>query len=364
LFDAGYRVLPQYEVAAARIDLMVEGLRSRLAIECNGEYWHGPDRWEQDQVRQRRLERAGLKFFTVWESAFRRDADETLEPLWHVLEQMGIQPLGSGESVVLDMDGYVPTESVSDSKNSASEENEVDINGAAAATSTVSTGSPAPGTAQTTSSEPSANVDADADGATRASSPPLSEIADPDTPLFAAASSPAPAGVEQYVAWQPRALPDPRIAHARDLTDGLKEIIAAEGPVLCNRAYQQFARAAGVMKLHSTTRGRFNQAIQKGVNAGLFELSDGYGTQYQMNRFVRLKGTPLVKLRTLGPRTIHEVPPEELAAMMRQIAEKSQTATREQLFRLVLDAYGLVRATEQTLATLDEARRRLRPPLD
>ena len=42
-----------------RIDLVVEGMQGRLAVECDGDEWHGPDRYEQDMARQRDLERDG-----------------------------------------------------------------------------------------------------------------------------------------------------------------------------------------------------------------------------------------------------------------------------------------------------------------
>ena len=51
----GYRILPQYEVAGYRIDLVVEGMKRRIAVECDGDRWHGPDRYEEDMARQRML---------------------------------------------------------------------------------------------------------------------------------------------------------------------------------------------------------------------------------------------------------------------------------------------------------------------
>ena len=40
-----YRVIPQYPVLEnKRIDLVIEGTQARLAVECDGDYWHGPDR--------------------------------------------------------------------------------------------------------------------------------------------------------------------------------------------------------------------------------------------------------------------------------------------------------------------------------
>ncbi|ALS78617.1 hypothetical protein AUO94_08050 [Planococcus kocurii] len=38
----GYKVTPQVKVGQYRIDLVIEGLRDRLAVECDGEKWHGP----------------------------------------------------------------------------------------------------------------------------------------------------------------------------------------------------------------------------------------------------------------------------------------------------------------------------------
>lgn len=86
----GYRVIPQFRVAEYRIDLVVEGVKARLAIECDGDAWHGPEAYEKDQWRQRVLERAGWRFWRIRGSMFYRDPDQALESLWHVLEEMGI----------------------------------------------------------------------------------------------------------------------------------------------------------------------------------------------------------------------------------------------------------------------------------
>jgi len=52
-------VIPQYEVAGKRIDLVVEGGQARLAVECDDDSWHGADQYEADMQRQRQLERCG-----------------------------------------------------------------------------------------------------------------------------------------------------------------------------------------------------------------------------------------------------------------------------------------------------------------
>lgn len=92
LLRRDFTVLSQYEVAGKRIDLVVEGGQARLAVECDGDNWHGADRYEDDMQRQRQLERCGWQFFRVRESAFYANKDDALARLWRVLEERGIFP--------------------------------------------------------------------------------------------------------------------------------------------------------------------------------------------------------------------------------------------------------------------------------
>lgn len=73
-----------------RLDLVAEGPQSRLAIECDGEQWHGEDRWHADHTRQQILERAGWTFQRIRGSAFYRDPDAAMEPVWAHLDKLGI----------------------------------------------------------------------------------------------------------------------------------------------------------------------------------------------------------------------------------------------------------------------------------
>lgn len=77
-----------------RIDFVVEGMQGRLAVECDGDAWHGPDRYEQDMARQRDLERAGWQFARIRGSDFYRDPEMAMVPVWTELERLGIQPGG------------------------------------------------------------------------------------------------------------------------------------------------------------------------------------------------------------------------------------------------------------------------------
>lgn len=93
----GYKVIPQYRPFDTdknyRIDLVIQGVQDRLAVECDGDRWHGPDRWEYDQRREAQLRRAGWKFWRISGSAFYRDKDVSLEGLWALLVELGIEPI-------------------------------------------------------------------------------------------------------------------------------------------------------------------------------------------------------------------------------------------------------------------------------
>lgn len=84
------RLRTQYPAGGYRIDIVIEGPESRLAIECDGDYWHGPDVWDRDRARRTVLERAGWTFERIRGSAFYRDPEAALERLWHRLDALGI----------------------------------------------------------------------------------------------------------------------------------------------------------------------------------------------------------------------------------------------------------------------------------
>ncbi|MEO8008814.1 MAG: AAA domain-containing protein, partial [Betaproteobacteria bacterium] len=101
LFDwlngEGYLVTPQVAVGAYRVDLVVEGRDdARLALECDGDKYQGPQQWIEDMRRQRSLERVGWVFWRCFAAALRRRREEVLEDLRHALSAQGIEPIGRG----------------------------------------------------------------------------------------------------------------------------------------------------------------------------------------------------------------------------------------------------------------------------
>lgn len=93
LVERGYRVTPQVKAGRFRIDLVVEGDGdARLAVECDGDRYHGPDRWFDDIQRQRILERAGWSFWRCFASSWIRNKAELIDDLIQVLGEHGVSP--------------------------------------------------------------------------------------------------------------------------------------------------------------------------------------------------------------------------------------------------------------------------------
>lgn len=98
LLQLGYRVRPQVGSLGYRIDMVVEGANGRrLAVECDGDRYHGPEQWRQDMRRQRVLERVGWRFWRSFASSFYRDTDAVMDDLVAMLTRMGIEPMANTE---------------------------------------------------------------------------------------------------------------------------------------------------------------------------------------------------------------------------------------------------------------------------
>jgi very-short-patch-repair endonuclease len=96
LLELGYRVTPQVGASGYSIDMVVEGKSDqRLAIECDGDQYHGPQRWADDMTRQRVLERVGWRFWRCWSSSFTIDPEGCMADLVATLDRLGIHPTAS-----------------------------------------------------------------------------------------------------------------------------------------------------------------------------------------------------------------------------------------------------------------------------
>jgi hypothetical protein len=99
LFSRGFRAIPQFEPfgpEGRRLDWVVEGGEKRLAVECYGDSWQGPEQYGREAARQRDLERCGWTFHIVQASEFFFDPERTLESLWRRLRDLHIYPWKEG----------------------------------------------------------------------------------------------------------------------------------------------------------------------------------------------------------------------------------------------------------------------------
>lgn len=327
----GYRVIPQHKVAGRRIDLVVQGMQGQMAVECDGDRWHGPEEYDKDMRRQRQLERCGWTFWRVRGSEFYRDPEKAMMSLWPLLDRLKIHP----SAVNPPIDNSLPAhsnEEQNSSKGSDADTTELSSqlesfhgNGTVNGGNVVEP-DPSP---QTTNREgvPSPHR---------------------DTPLDREGV------IKSYQHWHPQTLRDPRTAALGEIVEGVVSIIAAEGPVLEDRVYRIYCRAAGIHKTGKQIRSTLARALGISLKRGLVVARMEYQDQKEVHTVVRLAGTPEVVLRTRGDRTLEEIPFSEIAAVMQRLLG-DVAYSREQLYRNVLDHYCLVRLTKSAQQTLDKA---------
>jgi very-short-patch-repair endonuclease len=95
LVGRGYRPVPQFRIGGYRIDFVLNAPDGRrLAIECDGDTYQGPEQWESDMRRQSVLERVGnCVFVRIRGSVFAREPEVAMRPVWQRLDELEITPV-------------------------------------------------------------------------------------------------------------------------------------------------------------------------------------------------------------------------------------------------------------------------------
>jgi hypothetical protein len=84
--------------------MVVEGAGKRLALECDGDRYHPMEKLAEDMERQSILERLGWQFVRIRGSAFYRNPDLAMRPVFDRLGELGIFPESPDSNpVVADM---------------------------------------------------------------------------------------------------------------------------------------------------------------------------------------------------------------------------------------------------------------------
>jgi len=301
----GYRVRTQVAIGDTkryryRIDLVVDGLKNRLAVECDGDEWHGPERYEEDMARQRNLERAGWTFWRLRGSEYYANPERALEDLWKTLETLGIGP----------NEPEVDTQTVNITVSTSSMPAEELLNPSLS----VPVGDLIPSATAGNAKMESHN------GATK--SPVQGDL-----------------------------LADPRLASQQDIIAGFKHIVASEGPVVCSRVYSLYAKQAGLGRLTKSVTSILNKAMAKAVRLNtLVQLPDG--RKGQVDKTVRLPEQNDVLVRQSSARRWDEIPPSELKAVALAFLQQEPKMERSQLARNVYEFYGGVRLRKDTEAEI------------
>lgn len=99
LIDRGYSIVPQWEVGAYRIDMVITYKDNKVALECDGEKWHGEDKLMEDMNRQAILERLGWRFIRITGSEYFSDETTAMENVISKLNNLYIYPENKYESI-------------------------------------------------------------------------------------------------------------------------------------------------------------------------------------------------------------------------------------------------------------------------
>jgi dethiobiotin synthetase len=162
-----------------------------------------------------------------------------------------------------------------------------------------------------------------------------------------AAPAGAPITLDPYDAWQPHQVGDPRNTPRPQIMQTMLEIIDAEGPMTASRAYSLYNRAAGGRKLTSVAKAPLSSAVYWLAREEKVTLTREADIPWQGEDMVRMPDQPAVRVRELGPRSLDEVPLDEIAELVKLIRGSLGTSEPTEMKRAVLTTYGLVRLTSR-----------------
>ncbi len=293
-----FKVRPQVDVAGYRIDLVVEGLDARLAVECDGDEWHGPDQYEKDMARQRQLERAGWTFVRVRESDFYADRQRAVNAIVEACAQLEIRPVDFLQDAQRELPKVVAPDQASRSA-----------------------------------------IDAKM---------PVVNCEDPDQ--SAVESEMSPSAVGPFTGYSDAsAFPDPRNAPAAKLREVLREMIERDGPLTRASVYRLYVEGCpDLQRAGKNVRQALNRALGAMLRAGEIVAEDELGDRSAEGQVLRIAGAPAVNVRPAGSRDLLEIPPSELIAVLgRRARGRSAADNDEDLFRIILEEYGFQRLTRQ-----------------
>ena len=321
LVAKGYRLSAQVKVGTKFIDLVVEGDGARLAVECDGDHWHGPEHYAQDLFRQQQLERAEWRFARVRECLFYADEPQAIQEVIDACEELGIEAgwerkvesVESGPAVVvLEDDAVVDDEDLVDQTVVA-----LDVHDDAAGD--------------------------DEDDEETGPAPALF----PDTRTSA------------FTGYSQKSYPDPRHATPATVREAVLDIVATDGPLPKASIYKLYRDGCPkVERASKMLRQQVNKAVYYLEKTGQIETRDEGASKDPTEVVVRLKTHEWVMQRSGGARTLDDVPLSELAQAMRTQwgdTRPIDEVDRRGRYKVLAGVYGVQRFTERAMERLKPA---------
>jgi very-short-patch-repair endonuclease len=359
--DRGYTVIPQFPALGYRIDLVIVGAKTRLAVECDGDTWHGPSQYEADLGRQRELERCGWQFFRIRESVFYADMPGALQKLWDTLDELDIRTADWVAASDNDSGQDEPDDSTAEAVDAEEDDPSDALNVDLAPTDEDRASNPVAESSERFDVVESLSVDSvdpAAEPLSDAEARPCDEslaVSVAETAVGGAEAVPVSAGVLlPYQAFE-EALPDISETPLAAMVSNIVRIVEREGPIIGNRLHQVYVKSAGGTRVGRDIARQLNQAISLAERRGLILSENPLNEAGVKPKTFRTAAQPSVSPRELGPRTLDAVPPAELAQHLSDLSAGDALMTEEALFRAVLDLLGLKRLTENARALLTAA---------
>ena len=364
LTQRGFWVTPQVVVGRSRIDLVVEGHNdARLAVECDGDKYHGPDKWADDMQRQRVMERAGWSFWRCFASAFYRRRKDVLEDLLETLVQRGIEPIGAeGAPRSVHTEHRVVqsvTEPVSPGYLGAEEivDEPLALVPVVVPSSDSITERSAPIQSPALLDPDDSNLPSRWNIAPAQEAPELLKESVRSTQLPGAAVGSSGAGLSlgSYSEYSGTPGGDPRSLDTSVVAEGLIRIAEVEGPMLAKRAYDIYLRGCGIRRMGGPLKKTMNKALNEAIQQGrLVSVNEAGDTGFLFST-IRMRGSPPIRIRSRGPRSLEEIPPSELKVVAMHLLERHGVALgSDEHLRLTLDWFDLTRLTTQVRQRLLE----------
>ncbi len=362
LLRRGYRVVPQFEVSGYRIDLVVQGNGPQLAVECDGDHWHGAEQYEDDMARQRQLERAGWRFVRIRESEFYANRAKAIESVVDVCEELSIHPLLPGTrpraaegdapngTLVADDRASSSRESTADDFDSAENPPAETPGGQHLGAEAQGSRPPDPGEEPRTSVEGAVAGDTDAEGTC------LDGTNDEDHPRSSAGGPFSGYGPECR-------FPDPRQASGADVRKAVYSIVERDGPLSRSALYSLYGKGCPeVNRVGRIVRTALDAAIAALLRSGKIEQTDELGDGSAEGRILRLPDQR-PSIRPAGARQLQEIPLSEIGLVLEQLHPSPAGWSRrsnEGLMREILAHYGMQNLTRPRREYLTKVLRRLR----